>query len=102
MFKRRLQECSAGILFLLLCAFSAASQEDHHHAPAEKIGKVRFSISCSDQAQAQFNRAVAWLHSFEYEESERAFREIANSYPQCAMAHWGVAMSLYHQLWAPP
>lgn len=89
-------------MFLFLCAVSAASQEDHHHAHAEKIGKVRFLISCSKQAQAQFNRAVAWLHSFEYEESERAFREIANSDPQCAMAHWGVAMSLYHQLWVPP
>lgn len=102
MFKRRLQQCSAVILFLLLCAVPAASQEEHQHAHGEKIGKVRFSVSCSRQAQTQFNRAVAWLHSFEYGESERAFREIASSDSQCAMAHWGVAMSLYHQLWAPP
>src|SRR5262245_58877436 len=101
MFKRRLQQCSAVILFLLLCAVPAASQEEHQHAHGEKIGKVRFSVSCSRQAQTQFNRAVAWLHSFEYGESERAFREIASSDSQCAMAHWGVAMSLYHQLWAP-
>ena len=89
-------------MFLLLCAVPAASQEDNNHAHGEKIGKVRFSVSCSRQIQTKFNHAVAWLHSFEYEESERSFREIANSDPQCAMAHWGVAMSLYHQLWVPP
>jgi tetratricopeptide (TPR) repeat protein len=102
MFKRRLQESLAGILFLLLCALPASSQEEHHHSPVEKIGKVRFSISCSKQAQRQFNRAVAWLHSFEYEEAERAFQQIARADSGCAMAQWGVAMSLYHQLWAPP
>src|SRR5215471_7794657 len=102
MFKQRLQECFMGILFLLLCALPAASQEEHHHPAGEKIGKVNFSISCLKQDQAQFNRAVAWLHSFEYEQSERAFQEIAKKDPQCAMAHWGVAMSIYHQLWSPP
>src|SRR5205807_89114 len=57
---------------------------------------------CSSEAQKKFNKAVAWLHSFEYGESERAFDEITTMDPQCAMAHWGEAMSLYHQLWAPP
>jgi len=81
----------------------AAAQEEHqHHEPGEKIGKVNFVVSCSTASQSQFNRAVAWLHSFEYGESERAFNDIAIGDPKCAMAHWGSAMSLYHQLWAPP
>ncbi len=93
----------AGMLLVLLCpAISEAQEEHQHHEPGEKIGKVRFVVSCSAQAQKQFNRAVAWLHSFEYGESERAFNDIATIDPQCAMAHWGAAMSLYHQLWAPP
>ena len=93
----------AGILLaLLLPAISDAQEEHHHHQPGEKIGKVTFVVSCSTEAQRQFNRAVAWLHSFEYGESERAFNDVATTDPQCAMAHWGAAMSLYHQLWAPP
>lgn len=93
----------AGILLVLLCPAITVAQEEHqHHEPIEKIGKVNFVVSCSTVSQKQFNRAVAWLHSFEYEESERAFNDLAISDPKCAMAHWGSAMSLYHQLWAPP
>src|SRR6185312_12591195 len=90
------------IVPILLLSGITRAQEDHqhHHEAGEKIGKVNFRISCSPRAQIQFNRAVAWLHSFEYEESERAFNEVAKLDPQCAMAHWGAAMSVYHQLWA--
>ena len=93
---------SAMLLVLLFPAISEAQEEHQHHEPGEKIGKVSFVVSCSTPAQKQFNRAVAWLHSFEYGESERAFNDIATIDPRCAMAHWGGAMSLYHQLWAPP
>jgi tetratricopeptide (TPR) repeat protein len=88
-------------LVLLFPAISIAQEEHQHHHPDEKIGKVTFPVSCLTHAQRQFNRAVAWLHSFEYGESERAFNDIATTDPRCAMAHWGAAMSLYHQLWAP-
>ena len=97
------QRVLAGILLALACPGISRAQEEHqHHESGEKIGKVNFAVSCSTQTQKQFNRAVAWLHSFEYGESERAFNDIATIDPQCAMAHWGYAMSLYHQLWAPP
>jgi tetratricopeptide (TPR) repeat protein len=89
---------------LLLYTPSARAQEahQHHHESSEKLGRVNFTVSCSPQARKQFNRAVAWLHSFEYEEAEKAFTEIAATDPQCGMAYWGVAMSNYHPLWAPP
>ena len=74
----------------------------HTHEPAEKLGRVNFAISCNAAAQKQFNRAVAWLHSFEYEEAEKAFNEVLVSDPHCGMAHWGIAMSTYHQIWTPP
>ena len=97
------QRLFVGTFFALLCCAITPAQEGHqHHEPGEKIGKVNFPVSCSAASQKRFNRAVAWLHSFEYEESGRAFNDIAISEPQCAMAHWGAAMSLYHQLWAPP
>ena len=61
-----------------------------------------FPVTCSAAAQSQFNRAVALLHSFAYTESEKAFGEVLAIDPTCAMGHWGVAMSFYHQLWEPP
>jgi len=69
---------------------------------SERVGKVSFPVSCGAEAQATFNQAVAWLHSFEYEEAQKAFREVAAQDPQCGMAHWGLAMSLYHELWEHP
>ncbi len=89
----------------LLCpAASTVAQEmgPHKHDTSEKLGQVNFPVSCTPQAQKQFNRAVAWLHSFEYEEAEKAFAEVTVTDPRCGMGHWGVAMSNYHPLWAPP
>lgn len=96
---------TAALLVALTCpAAPARAQEmhQHQHDPAEKLGRVSFNVSCTPAAQKQFNRAVAWLHSFEYEEAEKAFSEVAATDPRCGLAHWGVAMSNYHPLWAPP
>jgi tetratricopeptide (TPR) repeat protein len=79
-----------------------AQHGDHRHEPSEKLGRVNFVVTCTPAAQQQFNRAVAWLHSFEYEEAEKAFTEVAATDPRCGMAYWGVAMSNYHPLWAAP
>ncbi len=87
----------------VLCFSPTRAQEmhPHTHAPAEKLGQVNFAVSCNASAQKQFNRATALLHSFWYEEAEKAFAAVATDDPRCAMAHWGVAMSLYHPVWAP-
>jgi tetratricopeptide (TPR) repeat protein len=80
----------------------AGHQHTHRHEPSEKLGQVNFMISCNPQAQKQFNRAVAWLHSFEYEEAEKAFAEVTVTDPRCGMGYWGIAMSKYHSIWTPP
>ena len=79
-----------------------AQAGQHDHPAPEKLGAVDFPVSCSAAAQSQFNRAVALLHSFAYAESEKGFREVLALDPSCVMAHWGIAMSYYHQLWEPP
>jgi len=89
-------------LFLLATSGLAQEMHPHKHEATEDLGVVDFPISCKPQAQKQFNRAVAWLHSFEYDEAEKAFTEVAVADPQCGMAYWGIAMSNYHPLWAPP
>jgi tetratricopeptide (TPR) repeat protein len=68
----------------------------------EKLGKVDFPISCTPAAQKQFDRALAALHSFWYEEALRMFTAVAETDPGCAMAYWGIAMSIYYPLWVPP
>lgn len=84
---------------ILAAAGPAWAQHEHH---AAELGEVAFATSCRAEAQGTFNRAIAWLHSFEYEEAEKSFLEAAGADPKCAMAQWGVAMSHYHPLWAPP
>jgi len=48
--------------------------------------------------QNEFEHAVALLHSFWYAEAEKKFPAISSDDAQCAMAHWDIAMSLWHQL----
>lgn len=88
-------------LAALLCSASLrlAAQEHHHELSAEEVGSVRFATSCSKTMEVSFNRAVALLHSFQYEHAREAFSEISKQDPSCAMAQWGVAMSHYHGLW---
>jgi len=81
---------------------TAQEMHQHHHEQTEQLGRVNFEVSCTPEARKQFNRAVAWLHSFEYEEAEKAFAEVTVTDPRCGMGFWGVAMSNYHPLWAPP
>jgi len=91
-------------LAVLLCLSPASAQEmhTHQHDASEKLGRVNFRVSCKPAAQRQFNRATALLHSFWYGEADKAYTAVAKSDPNCAMAYWGVAMSLYHPVWAPP
>jgi hypothetical protein len=63
-------------------------------AAEEQLGKVHFPVSCSPAAQAQFDRAMALLHSFFYPETVKAFTSITQTEPGCAMAYWGLAMSI--------
>jgi tetratricopeptide (TPR) repeat protein len=88
-------------LAVLLCATRLAlCDEGHHHSlTEEEVGSVHFSTSCQPALANNFNRAVALLHSFQYEQARQAFTDVLGKDPQCAMAQWGVAMSHYHGMW---
>lgn len=96
--------CRLGVLLSALTVFlpAASSQEQHQHGAPEKLGEVLFPISCAPAVQGSFNHSVALLHSFAYSAAEKSFLAVARADPKCAMAHWGVAISYYHQLWEPP
>ncbi len=87
---------------LLLAGPAGAQDEHHHHQAAERLGTVHFATSCAPAVQVGFDRGVALLHSFAYEDADRAFTDVASRDPACALAHWGRAMSRYHQLWDVP
>jgi len=115
---KRLASCCFVLLYCAFCVIfpkiSAQSMpnmpgmsgEHHHHddAPAnlEKLGQVHFPVSCAAKSQAPFERGVALLHSFGYTLAEQQFQQIADSDPTCAMAHWGVAMTQFRELWGRP
>jgi len=84
---------------LFLAPVARSDDQHHHELAAEEVGSVQFATSCSKTVSVNFNRAVALLHSFQYEQARQAFNEISARDPQCAMAQWGVAMSHYHGLW---
>jgi tetratricopeptide (TPR) repeat protein len=91
------------LIALTPAAYAAEIQARQPEAAAgESLGTVSFSISCAPAVRAQFVRGVALLHDFWYQEAQRQFEQIAKSDPDCAMAHWGIAMSLFHQIWERP
>ncbi len=106
MIRMKLMCAAVALCFVLAVAVAPAFADDdmhgHHHDANEKLGKVSFPVSCAAGSQAEFERGVALLHSFGYEEAEEQFTEITKKDPGCAMAHWGVAMSLFHQIWERP
>ncbi len=62
--------------------------------PPEQLGSVSFANSCTPAVQAGIQRAVALLHSFWFSESEKAFREVLERDPKCAIATWGIATAV--------
>jgi tetratricopeptide (TPR) repeat protein len=90
------------LALLLVLPASSAPQEAHNHAAPEKLGVVSFPVSCRPEVQQQFDRGVALLHSFAYADARNAFQGVAEQDERCAMAHWGIAMTYFRQLWDPP
>jgi len=83
---------AAATLLLGLGASATYSQEALHPS-GEQLGTVHFPTTCSPRVSAQFERAVALLHSFEFGASIRGFNDVLAADSTCAMAHWGIALS---------
>jgi hypothetical protein len=63
-----------------------------------KLGKVHFETSCTPEAQKLFDRGMLYQHSFWYRASQKTFEDVLKADPECAIAYWGIALSL---LWNP-
>jgi tetratricopeptide (TPR) repeat protein len=81
----------AGCAIVLLAANAIA--QEHQHGKSEKLGAVHFTTSCNAEAQTEINRAVALLHSFQFQNAIQGFNTALKRDPGCGVAHWGIALS---------
>src|SRR5882672_3209391 len=95
---------SAFALFISILTFHPTTlrADTLSDAPPDQLGNVNFPTSCTAEVQPTLEKGVALLHSFQYKESEKTFADAATREPKCAIAHWGKAMALFHQLWDFP
>jgi len=87
-----------GILMLgaLAVVPAAMAQEaDPHDHGLGQLGRVSFSVSCIPEAHRRFERAMAVLHSFWWEEGDRAFAAALEADSSCSMAYWGRALNAW-------
>jgi tetratricopeptide (TPR) repeat protein len=91
----------ASVLITVLMSVAAGAVGSNTQAD-EVLGKVSFPTSCAADVQGPFERGVALLHSFVYEDAESQFADVFKKDPHCSMALWGQAMSIYFPLWFPP
>jgi hypothetical protein len=81
--------------FLSLPVPALAQHEEHGARAPDLIGSasVKFETSCVPAVKGDFNKGVALLHSFWFPEAIKAFEGILARDANCAMAHWGIALS---------
>jgi hypothetical protein len=101
-YQRRLTLALGLLIFSLLLQPATLRADTLSASPPDQLGKVNFPTSCNPTVQPTIEKAVALLHSFQYKESEQTFADAATREPKCAVAHWGKAMALFHQLWDFP
>ena len=93
-----LRHKSVLILLVSLAIAPCLAQPEGAPSPVG-LGKIHFPNSCAEAAQSPFLKGIAQLHSFQYAAAEKAFTEVTQADPKCAMAYWGLAMSRYRPLW---
>ena len=89
----------AAILFVFPLATARGTDQFSAFAQTAQLGRIDFPTSGSREAQDNFLRGVAALHSFWYEEALEAFRSATKVDPDFAMGYWGEAMTYNHPIW---
>lgn len=83
---------------LLSQSIHAATQDTDQ----SRLGKVEFPTSCNEESQPMLEQGLALLHHMTYVKARSTFEAVIEKEPDCAMAYWGVAMSIVHPLWSDP
>src|SRR5712671_6809341 len=78
----------------LAAGLSAASPAFGQEDPDQRLGTVHFATSCNETAQRRFDRGMRYQHSFWYAQAKEIFEDVLKADPSCAIAYWGIALSL--------
>src|SRR5215469_949783 len=81
------------IVCVVLLSSGTGFAQDHDHGHGEALGTVHFSTSCNGDAQKEFDRAVALLHSFQFSRAIQGFQASLKTDSTCGIAYWGIALS---------
>lgn len=73
--------------------------DGHPHSAGNEIGTVNFQADCDDSVRADVDHALGMMHHMMYTQAHAEFGDILQTDSDCAMAHWGVATSLFQPLW---
>ncbi len=92
----KLRALLTAVFGLLLSAGLVVAQPQE-----QELGEVDFPISCNEEAQREFEQGLLQLHHMMYSQAQEHFDSAAGLDPQCAMAHWGIAMTSFQPLWHP-
>jgi tetratricopeptide (TPR) repeat protein len=92
------------LMFLFTATTVVQAQQHHMHddhplPEGAEIGYIDFNVNCSDEVVEDFNHALGMMHHMMYVSSRETFESIIETDPGCAMAHWGVATTLFQPLW---
>ena len=60
----------------------------------QQLGSLHFKTSCNEVAQRRFDRGMRYQHSYWYTNAKEVFEEAIKADPTCAMAYWGIALTL--------
>jgi tetratricopeptide (TPR) repeat protein len=93
------------LVSVMALALAASCSSSPEQAPSgdvlgQALGSVAFPVECNADAAARMERGLALLHHMMYANAQKTFQEAAEADPSCAMAPWGVAMTLIHPLWS--
>lgn len=81
-----------GFALAVVLIAPAVALAQHEHG-GDKLGTVNFETSCLPVTHADFNRAMALLHSFEFGPAIENFNKVLAADANCAIAYWGIALS---------
>jgi hypothetical protein len=87
---------------VLAAAFSVGLPAIGQEETDQRLGTVHFATSCNEVAQRRFDRGMRYQHSFWYQSSKEIFEEAIAADSGCAIAYWGIALSLLYNPHSPP
>jgi Tfp pilus assembly protein PilF len=91
------------LITIVVAAIAGSFSQPASAGPSQDLGKVHFETSCNADAQQNFDQAMLYQHSFWYRASQKSFEDALKADPECAIAYWGIALSLlYNPHSAPP